>query len=50
MVPAGAARDVGFDRSMIGSYGHDDKVCAYTSLRAAMDVAAPAFTSSDSIH
>ena len=45
MVPAGAARDVGFDRSMIGSYGHDDKVCAYTSLRAAMDVAAPAFTS-----
>ena len=31
MVPAGSARDVGFDRSMVGAYGQDDKVCAYTS-------------------
>lgn len=33
-VPAGKARDVGFDRSMIAAYGHDDKVCAYPSLTA----------------
>ena len=32
IVPAGPARDVGFDRSMILGYGHDDRVCAYTSL------------------
>ena len=45
MVPAGSARDVGFDRSMVGAYGQGDKVCAYTSLRAALDVKAPAVTS-----
>ncbi|MCM1523563.1 MAG: aminopeptidase [Ruminococcus sp.] len=33
-VPAFKARDIGFDRSMIGSYGHDDRVCAYTALTA----------------
>ena len=33
-VPVSKARDVGFDRSMIGSYGHDDRVCAYTALMA----------------
>ena len=33
-VPAGVARDVGFDRSMIAAYGHDDKVCAYPSVTA----------------
>ena len=33
-VPAGAARDVGLDRSMIAGYGHDDKVCAYPSVTA----------------
>lgn len=38
IVPAGDPRDVGFDRSMIGGYAHDDRVCAYTSLRAATDV------------
>ena len=32
MVPAGKARDVGFDRSLIGAYGHDDRVCAYGEL------------------
>ena len=37
IVPAGAARDLGLDRSMIIGYGHDDRVCAYTSLRAVLD-------------
>ena len=36
-VPAGRARDCGLDRSMILGYGHDDRVCAYPSLRAVMD-------------
>lgn len=44
VVPAGGARDVGFDRSMIGSYGHDDRVCAYTSLMAEVETAAPRYT------
>lgn len=44
VVPAGSARDVGLDQSMIGSYGHDDRVCAYTSLKAALEVASPEFT------
>ncbi len=37
-VPAGKARDLGFDRSMIAGYGHDDRVCAYTSLAAMLEV------------
>ncbi len=37
LVPAFAARDLGFDRSMIAGYGHDDRVCAYTALRAIID-------------
>ena len=37
LVPAGKARDVGFDRSLISAYGHDDRVCAYPSLRAILD-------------
>lgn len=41
LVPAMDARDVGFDRSMISSYGHDDRVCAYTSLQAALEVENP---------
>ena len=36
-VPAFKAKDIGFDRSMIGAYGHDDKVCAYTAFAALMD-------------
>lgn len=36
-VPAFFAKDVGIDRSMVGSYGHDDKVCAYTALKAILD-------------
>ena len=38
IVPAGKARDFGLDRSMVMAYGQDDKVCAYTSLRAFLDV------------
>ena len=37
IVPAGPARDYGLDRSMIAGYGHDDRVCGYTSLRAVID-------------
>lgn len=37
VVPAGRARDMGLDRSMILAYGHDDRVCAYPSLRAVLD-------------
>lgn len=37
IVPAFKARDVGFDRSMIGAYGHDDRVCAYPTLTALLD-------------
>ena len=44
-VPAGAARDFGLDRSMIMGYGQDDRICAYTSLRAILDVKKPARTS-----
>lgn len=40
LVPAGKARDCGFDRSMILSYGQDDRVCAFTSLFAMLDVEA----------
>ena len=32
VVPAGKARDYGLDRSMVMAYGHDDRVCSYTSL------------------
>ncbi len=41
VVPAFEARDLGLDRSMIGAYGHDDRVCAYTALRAILDVKKP---------
>lgn len=37
-VPAFKARDIGFDRSMIGAYGHDDRVCAYPSLMAVIGI------------
>ena len=37
VVPAFQARDVGFDRSLIGAYGHDDKVCAYAAFNAIFD-------------
>ncbi|MBE5840994.1 Aspartyl aminopeptidase [Butyrivibrio sp. INlla18] len=37
IVPAGKSRDAGFDRSMIMGYGHDDRVCAFPSMRAIME-------------
>jgi len=37
VVPAGRAREAGFDRSMIFAYGQDDRVCAFTSLKAMLD-------------
>lgn len=45
VVPAGEARDYGFDRSMIMGYGHDDRVCAYPSFEAMLKVKDPEFTS-----
>ena len=39
IVPAGLPREVGFDRSLIAAYGHDDRVCAYAGLSALLDVA-----------
>ena len=44
LVPAQKARDVGFDRGLIGAYGHDDKVCAYPALMAALDCGVPEYT------
>lgn len=44
IVPAGKARDYGFDRSMVAGYGHDDRVCAYTSLKAILDIEDPEYT------
>ncbi len=38
IVPAGPPRELGLDRSMLLGYGHDDRVCAYTSLRALLDL------------
>ena len=45
VVPAGTARDYGFDRSMVMGYGHDDRVCAYPSFRAMLEVDTPKVTS-----
>ena len=45
VLPAGKARDYGLDRSMIAGYGHDDKVCAYTSLMALLDSKKADYTS-----
>ncbi len=43
-VPAFKATDIGFDRSMIGSYGHDDRVCAYPAAEAIFNVESPEYT------
>ena len=40
-VPAYDARDIGFDRSMIGAYGHDDRVCGYAALAALLELETP---------
>lgn len=45
VVPAGEARDYGFDRSMIMGYGHDDRVCAYPSFMAVLAMKKPEITS-----
>ncbi len=41
IVPAGAPRDIGFDQSMVGGYGQDDRICAYTSMTAIAAVKRP---------
>jgi aspartyl aminopeptidase len=41
IVPADGPRDVGFDRGLIGAYGHDDRICAYTSFRAIIEAKEP---------
>lgn len=43
-VPAMKARDVGFDRSLIASYGHDDRVCSYCEMMAALEAEATDYT------
>lgn len=45
VVPSGKARDYGLDRSMVAGYGHDDRVCAYTSLAAILDCEVCEYTS-----
>ncbi len=44
VIPAFGARDLGLDRSMIGAYGHDDRVCAYPALTALFDLKTPSYT------
>ena len=44
IVPAFRARSLGFDRSMVAAYGQDDRVCAYTSVRAMLEVQNPSKT------
>jgi len=44
LVPAGRARDIGWDRSLIGAYGQDDRICAYSSLRAISEIEKPRTT------
>lgn len=48
IVPAGMPREVGFDRSLIAGYGHDDRVCSFAGLKALIDVsrAVPEITAS----
>ena len=44
VVPAGKCRDVGLDRSLMGAYGHDDRVCAYAELEPLFDLKTPKHT------
>lgn len=44
IVPAGKARDVGFDRSLISGYGHDDRCCSYAGVEAMFDLDIPEYT------
>ena len=41
LVPAGKCREAGLDRSLIGAYGHDDRVCAYAEMEALWDIPTP---------
>ena len=44
LVPCFKSKDIGFDRSLIGAYGHDDRVCSYASFRALMSIENPEST------
>ena len=44
LVPAGNARDVGLDRSLVGAYGQDDRSCSYAGLKALFDLKNPTYT------
>ena len=44
MVPAGKCREVGFDRSLIAAYGHDDRVCAYAEIEPLLEMGIPTHT------
>ncbi len=44
MVPAGKCREVGLDRSLLGAYGHDDRVCAYAALEPILNLEHPTHT------
>ncbi len=44
LVPAGKARDVGFDRAFVGGYAHDDRACTFAALKALMETTNPART------
>ena len=44
LVPTYKTRDVGFDKSLLGGYGHDDKCCAYPAIMAAIDAKDPEYT------
>jgi aspartyl aminopeptidase len=46
IVPAGRARDAGLDRGLILGYGHDDRSCSFSALRALFDVESPLYTAS----
>ena len=43
IVPSGKSRDLGFDRSMVLAYGHDDRVCSYAGVKALMDIENPTY-------
>lgn len=44
VVPAGHARDLGFDKSMILAYGHDDRVCSYAAVKAVLETDTPEYS------
>ena len=44
LVPAGKCREVGLDRSLLGAYGHDDRVCAYAEIEPLLDMGIPTHT------